>query len=175
MPANPIHEGLTAQGWNYSLADAKEYVEKYGRLDVGQMYITDDGKTRIYISLKDGRLKPLLGLGISGSVVVDWGDGSATDTMTGSDTATTVYQEHTYSAEGEYVISLNVTGAASINGANNCSSLMGKIGGNSSTNKAYLTAIAKVELGEKISIGQYALKKLVSGNTHFQAAMLLQT
>ena len=30
MPANPSHEGLTAQGWNWSLADAKAYVAKYG-------------------------------------------------------------------------------------------------------------------------------------------------
>ena len=46
MPANPSHTGLIAQGWNWSLANAKAYVAKYGKLNIGQMYITDDGKTR---------------------------------------------------------------------------------------------------------------------------------
>ena len=29
MPANPTHTGLTSQGWNWSLADAQDYVEDY--------------------------------------------------------------------------------------------------------------------------------------------------
>ena len=159
MPKSPSHEGLIAQGWNYILSDAKKYASRYGKLDIGQMYITDDGKTRIYISLKDGRLKPRLGLGINGSVVVDWGDGSETDTMTGSSAATTVYQEHTYAAEGEYVISLDVTGTAYINGVNSSSSLLGKVDGDANTNRTYLASITQVELGENIlSITQYAFQ-----------------
>ena len=51
MPNNPSHDGLTAQGWNWSLADAKTYVMTYGALDIGQMYITSDGKTRFYITI----------------------------------------------------------------------------------------------------------------------------
>jgi len=35
LPANPTHEGLTAQGWNWTLADAKTYVAKYGKLNIG--------------------------------------------------------------------------------------------------------------------------------------------
>ena len=50
MPANPTHQGLTAQGWNWVLADAKSYVNKYGGLIIGQNYITDDGKTRLYVT-----------------------------------------------------------------------------------------------------------------------------
>ena len=30
MPANPTHDGLTAQGWNWSLANAKAYVASMG-------------------------------------------------------------------------------------------------------------------------------------------------
>ena len=37
MPDNPSHDGLTAQGWNWSLSDAKSYVASYGELDVGQL------------------------------------------------------------------------------------------------------------------------------------------
>ena len=36
MPDNPSHDGLTAQGWNWSLNDAKTYVTANGKLDVGQ-------------------------------------------------------------------------------------------------------------------------------------------
>lgn len=61
MPANPTHTGLTAQGWNWSLSDAKTYVASYGKLNIGQIYITSDGKTRLYIRLEEGRLKPYLG------------------------------------------------------------------------------------------------------------------
>ena len=32
LPANPSHDGLTAQGWNWTLADAKTYVATYGEL-----------------------------------------------------------------------------------------------------------------------------------------------
>ena len=49
MPANPTHDGLTTQGWNWSLANAKAYVAKYRNLNIGQMYVNDNGKTRIYI------------------------------------------------------------------------------------------------------------------------------
>ena len=52
MPANPTHAGLTAQGWNWSLADAKEYVTQFGGLEIGQMYCTSDGKTKLYKNTK---------------------------------------------------------------------------------------------------------------------------
>ena len=42
LPTNPTHDGLTAQGWNWSLSDAKAYVAKYGALNIGQTYITSD-------------------------------------------------------------------------------------------------------------------------------------
>lgn len=40
MPDNPTHEGLTAQGWNWSLSDAQSYVASYGFLTIGQMHLT---------------------------------------------------------------------------------------------------------------------------------------
>ena len=35
LPPNPTHEGLIAQGWNWSLADAKSFVATYGRITIG--------------------------------------------------------------------------------------------------------------------------------------------
>ena len=54
MPENPDHSNfsthgisipMTSKGWNWSLADAKTYVAKYGKLNIGQMYIPTDGKS----------------------------------------------------------------------------------------------------------------------------------
>ena len=152
MPTNPSHDGLTAQGWNYTLSDAKEYVSDYGKLNIGQMYITDDGKTRLHIKLEEGRLKPRLGLGINGSVVVDWGDNSQTDIMTGSDLTTAVYQEHEYSVPGEYTISIAVTGEIALLGdLPNRSQLLTKTSGDSMANKVYLNSIESIELGNNIT------------------------
>lgn len=53
MPANPTHAGLTSQGWNWSLADAQAYVAEFGGLDIGQMYCTTDGKTKLYITIEN--------------------------------------------------------------------------------------------------------------------------
>ena len=58
LPDYPSHEGLICQGWNWSLADLKTTNRK---MNVGAMYITDDGKTRIYIHLEEGRTSPMLG------------------------------------------------------------------------------------------------------------------
>lgn len=89
LPANPIHTGLTAQGWNWSLANIKAYLTKYpnAMVVVGQMYITDDGKTRIHIHLGEERKSPMVGICVNGSVDVDWGDGTAHDTLTGTSTS----------------------------------------------------------------------------------------
>ena len=54
MPSNPDHSNysdhgisipMTSQGWNWSLVDAKAYVAKYGKLNIGQMYVPTDGKS----------------------------------------------------------------------------------------------------------------------------------
>ena len=84
LPDNPTHEGLTAQGWNWSLADAKNYVASYGKLEIGQMYVTSDGKTRLYITLTEGRISPVLQLYLNenSELDIDWGDGSTHSTFT---------------------------------------------------------------------------------------------
>ena len=121
MPANPTHTGLTAQGWNWSLADAKAQMvaQPNDTLMIGQMYVTDDGKTRIYISLVDEvRLSPYLGIYPNGTVVVDWGDNTATDTLIGTSLTNIARVQHTYASTGDYVITLTATsGSFCINGS----------------------------------------------------------
>ena len=161
MPANPTHTGLTSQGWNWSLADAKAQVTATGTCDIGQMYVTDDGKTRIYISLVDSaRLSPYLGICPNGTVVVDWGDGTATDTLTGTSLTTVQRAQHTYASTGNYIITLTViSGSFQIYGSNsstNGSYLLTRTNGTIASQRCYQNAIQKVELGANVSIGTYA-------------------
>lgn len=107
LPGNPAHNGLVAQGWNWDLADAKAYVQKYGKLDIGQTYTTDDGKTKLYINIgypENLTANLRFWQSEADAVVVDWGDGS-TETF---ETAGNAVLTHTYAAEGNYVISLEV-------------------------------------------------------------------
>jgi hypothetical protein len=48
LPTNPIHSGLTFQEWNYTLEQINATTHK---LDIGAIFITDDGKTRVYMTL----------------------------------------------------------------------------------------------------------------------------
>lgn len=160
LPANPTHVGLTSQGWNWTLADAKTYVATYGKLNIGQMYITDDGATRIYIKLEEGRLEPYLGFAIDGTATVDWGD-NTTSTVTGTDTTTAIFTQHTYASAGEYVISISSESDIVIRGGNGYKSrLLTKNSTNDDENLVYRNAIQKIELGSNVtSIKTYAFAK----------------
>lgn len=152
LPENPTHDGLTAQGWNWALSDAKTYVAAHGKLEIGQMYTTADGKTRIYIELTDGRLEPVLGLGVNGSVDIDWVDGSEHETLTGTDTGVYVSTSpHTYPAAGKYVIALTITGAAQFLANNKACGLLMKNGSNANDSKCYANAIEKICIGNNMS------------------------
>lgn len=152
MPSNPSHTGLTAQGWNWTLAEIKAQLTAVpnSTVNVGQMYVTDDGKTRIYVSMHEGRLHPYLGIGINGTVVVDWGDSSATDTMTGEGLTDTVYQDHQYASGGDYVITLTVT-SGSFQFYGNYSILSSN--GALMSESVYTDAVKKVEIGNNTGIG----------------------
>jgi hypothetical protein len=160
MPANPEHNGLIAQGWNWSLADAKEYVSDYGMLDIGQNYITDDGKTRIYITLSEGMLNPYLGLGMKGVTVrINWGDGNVEEKS--EDTYAQTKIPHSYSKPGDYVITIEsiassgnykhfyfptVTGGSGI--------LTGGKNSSSSDDVGYRNCINKIECGNDVRFYQ---------------------
>ena len=109
MPANPSHDGLTAQGWNWTLADAQEYVSTYHKLNVGQMYVTTSGDTEIDIRLGIGRNKPYLGICPNGTMDIDWGDGSAHSTLTGTSITELKQVQHIYPDTGEmFTITLHM-------------------------------------------------------------------
>jgi hypothetical protein len=158
LPDYPSHEGLTCQGWNWSLADLKTTNRK---MNVGAMYITDDGKTRIYIRLEEGRTSPMLGICPNGTVTVDWGDGTTPDTLTGTSTTTVKWTpNHVYAAPGEYVIKLTVDGAMGFYGqssSNNGSAILRYSSSADNRNYVYQNSVQKIEIGNGVtSIGQYA-------------------
>lgn len=151
MPENPTISGLTAQGWNWSFSDAQDYVEEYGGLDIGQTYITDDGKTRIYIELDDYRKEPYLGFAVNGTATVNWGDGN-TETITGTSATTTIYTQHTYSNGGSYVISIASESQIMLGGGYGSTRILtgGSSGNNSSVDVFYAMRMKKIELGSNI-------------------------
>lgn len=128
LPANPAHDGLTSQGWNWTLEAAKEYVQKYRCLNIGQNYTTDDGKTRLYVEIgypEDLMINLRFHQSVDGGVTINWGDGSAEETsvetppesgtLTGNVTMT-----HTYAAEGKYVVTMEVAEECTVRlGTNN--------------------------------------------------------
>ena len=165
MPANPDHSGdaipLTSQGWNWSFADAKAYVAKYGRLEVGQMYATADGKTHILIHLDEGRTSPILGCCPNGTVDVDWGDGTAHDTLTGTSvTAVKWTGTHNYAEPGDYDIKLSCTGKMGFygnNSTNQYSGLLRYASGADARNYVYRNAVQVVFCADSVtSIGSNA-------------------
>ena len=167
MPANPSHDGLTAQGWNWSLSDAKSYVTSYGKLEIGQMYITSDGKTKLYILLTEGRTSPVLQLYLNANseLDIDWGDGTTHSTFT-STTADFVSERHNYASEGNYVIALTVTtGNFKLRtSTTSVSSILWNENNNaSSPDIAYANSIKKIEIGtDMVGIGDNAFQNCYS-------------
>jgi len=146
MPDNPSHAGLTAQGWTYTLQEAKTLVTNYDTLEIGQCYTTTDGSTKIHISLYEGRLTPYLGFGINGTATVDWGDNSATSTVTGADVDTVIHTSHAYANPGNYVISISSETNIKIKsiGSNKSSLLLASDSNSDVRNVAYLSAIKEI-------------------------------
>ena len=160
LPDYPSHEGLICQGWNWSLANLKTTNRK---MNVGAMYITDDGTTRIYIRLEEGRTSPMLGVCPNGTVTVDWGDGTTPDTLTGTNTTTVKWTpNHAYAAPGEYVIKLTVDGTMGLNSDSedeSYSSILRYSSGSDTRNSVYQNSVQKIELGNGITgIGNQAFR-----------------
>ena len=140
LPTLPSHDGLICQGWNYDL----ETIKSYGRsVDIGAIYITDDGKTRLYIDTGSGVVTDVtIRYGYTGTngVTIDWGDGT-------SETATDVgyvTKTHRYENTGDYIISLDSSNNITL-GYNDSDSCMFLNNFNSSRLK-------KVEIGSNVKI-----------------------
>lgn len=105
LPPLPSHDGLICQGWNWTLADIKDAGRE---LDIGALYITDDGKTRLYVDVDtetwDDFVLNYWQSNIN-TTTVDWGDGTTPETK---DASSWIEHRHVYAASGSYVITMRV-------------------------------------------------------------------
>ena len=155
LPDGPTHDGLTFQGWNWSL----EKIHALTRpMNVGAMYITDDGATRLHIRIATvGRMTVPLCIfqTVANGVTIDWGDGSAEETLVGTGNVNTT---HTYAEPGDYVISLMPEDGCTLSFGSNSNSycVMGETGNNG---KVYCNMLQEVYIGKNVTyISNYAFQ-----------------
>lgn len=153
LPALPTQDGLICQGWNWSYNDAIAYVGEYGMLNIGATYITDDGRTRFFISIETEGAKAMqlyLASYVANNIEVDWGDG----TIEFNDKAGYLEFTHNYAELGDYVIS--VKALAGNWGMETASTFDNRVIGSLLDSYERLKTIKKVQIGEKcIGISQY--------------------
>lgn len=147
LPANPVNPGLIAQGWNWTLSDAKEVVAKYGAQVIGQNYTTDDGKTRLYITIPTNSnyltQSIVLTSTATGSPTIYWGDGTSSVWSGNANANTTM--THTYETAGDYIVEIEVTSGQI--------SRLGRTAANNSLtgDNAFVgTWLKKVEIGDNV-------------------------
>ena len=153
LPDGPTHDGLTFQGWNYTLDKVKAFTRP---MNVGAMYITDDGKTRLCIRIAaEGRMTVPLYISqtVANGVTIDWGDGSATETLAGTGNVNTT---HTYANIGDYVITLDPVDGCTL-GFGDGSNPYCVLGGTGNAGRVYRNMLQAVQIGISVaSIGGYA-------------------
>lgn len=112
----------------------------------------NDGNTHLWIHLKDGKLKPNLGIGVNGTVTVDWGDGTTPAVLTGTNEGTTKWApDHEYTSAGDYVITLTVDGTARLMGTSDGAYIC-TYRWDTSEVVYYTASLRKVEIGNGVTI-----------------------
>ena len=172
LPANPSHDNLIAQGWNWSLSDAKEYVQNYGILDVGQMYNTDNGMLEIDIELKENNLSPVLNFiptynsSSSALIKIDWGDNSDIENLDNFTMNNTLSISHIYNQAKKYTIRIRTHSSSSkikLIGTSSGSSLLT---GGGTYDQIYRNCITAVRVGSCVQeLNDYAFKNCYSLKT----------
>lgn len=142
LPTPKGHSGLVFDGWNWDYEDviALDYP-----MNIGAMYRTDDGKTRLYLKVE----KPTsisLTFKNSGTATVDFGDGEVVETS-----EATPVLPHTYDV-GEYVLKIDGTNTYEFNLAAKDRNIIGEVSAASSG------LIRKVEIGDRCIITERAFK-----------------
>ena len=150
LPANPSHSGLVAQGWNWTLAQIKAQLTAApnGDVWVGQLYITQSGKTEIDVEFtNDVRLSPTMSIAIDGSVEIDWGDGTTPTTQTGTSITTRLSVQHTYANKGIYTIKINSTsGNFTFHGSSSYTLFYKNT--TAAENRVYTNTIKRIRIGQ---------------------------
>ena len=153
LPANPSHTGLVAQGWNRTVTQLKAQLTAMPeqQVYVGQMYVTQSGKTEIDVVMQEGRLSPIMTICVNGTVSIDWGDNTTPDTVTGTSESTRLeVGPHNYASAGDYTIKISVTsGSFAFYGTTSYTLLRKNTTQNE--NIVYANCVKKIRLGTGIS------------------------
>ena len=128
----------------------------------GDMPVIGDGKTYLYITIAaEGRMDVPIRFSqtVARGVTIDWGDGSPTETLSGTGNKNTT---HKYAAIGDYVISLNPADGCTLglgrNGLSYC--VMGSTG---NSGIVYCNMLQAVEIGKNVTgIGDYTFQSCYS-------------
>lgn len=152
LPDLPTRTGLTCQGWNWTLAEIKSLNRK---VQVGLNYITEDGKTRLYITIPDVVSTwtiPLCFLQtVANGVTVDWGDGSAPQTFAGTGEIQTTHQF----TPGDHIITLAVADGCTLTLGRNAS-VRNVLGTYGVSRRSIMSVLKRVEIGKNVSrLGAY--------------------
>lgn len=155
LPTPKGHEGLVFQGWNWDYEDviALDYP-----MDIGAMYITDDGKTRFYLVVEDEEGVDIeLGFTqTANDVIVDFGDGSPTQT---SADAKAIIPHHY--AKGSYVLKMWSQGKRKYTFLQSAATT-NTFGG---VTDASSMILKKIEFGENATVEGYAFQRCTNLET----------
>lgn len=154
LPANPTHTGLTAQGWNWTVAQLKAQLTAMPnqKVYVGQMYVTTSGDTEIDVEMLEGRLSPIMTIAVNGEVSVDWGDNTTPDTVTGTSLSSRLaVGPHNYAAPGNYMIKVSVVSGQFAFPCNSASYYLLRKNDTGTENQVYANCIKRVRFGSGIT------------------------
>ena len=149
LPPGKEHDGLVFDGWNWTLAGVKSLTRP---MTIGAMYDTDDGSTRLYINIPDVMPMPFalplyFSQNAANGISIDWGDGSAAETVgeTGE-----VNTSHSFTTPGDYVIRLSSIGNCTLNLGRDGSTWT-VFGAKGEANYYICNLLKKVELGRFVN------------------------
>ena len=98
MPTPASDSELASSGWNWSFADAKTWVTKYGMLAIGNMRYPKNCSVRIIVNPEAGETLTVTKSNGSWSGTINWGD-ETIDSLANN-------ISHTYLVSGHYIIQI---------------------------------------------------------------------
>lgn len=144
LPPLPSHDGLVCQGWNWTLQDIKDAGRE---LDIGALYITDDGKTRLYVDVDTETWDDFVlnyWQSTRNATTVDWGDGTTPETKNAD---SYVEHRHVYASSGSYVITMSVKEGTTMQLGRDGYMLIAK----GETDSGRCSMLRKVEVGARVT------------------------
>ena len=159
LPDAPVIEGFTFQEWNWTLSGIKSWAAaaESGHLCVGGVYVTADGHTRIRMKFTEPRMSvvamPFCIQQIAGTVLIDWGDNSAPETITAAGIYYHTWNLNTYPADVVIDIQYTPSGTTKL--------VLGHAVGSTvyglfNNDPLYAKCVQAVELGDNIDFLLYS-------------------